>query len=132
MSYQPPPPPEEQPYNPQGGHAWGTPPPPPPPQYGTQQYGAPRFTNGPVRQAYGYNNSTATAAMWFGIAGLLCGPVAFIALILGFSGLSKSKTLGGVGRGKSIFAIVIGIIWLISMILLVSLGDFGSTPTTRY
>lgn len=90
------------------------------------------YSTGMAVNQYGATNGTATAAMWFGIVSFLCAPMALVALILGFSGLSTSKKLGGLGRGKSIFGIVMGCLWLCGVILIIVLASSGFVEFEQY
>lgn len=71
-------------------------------------------------------NSTATAALVFGILGLLIGIFSVPALVLGYSARGQIDRSGGVqgGRGLAIAGIVLGwigaVFWVIWLILLVT------------
>lgn len=81
---------------------------------------------------YGATNGAATTAMWFGIFSFICPPVALGALIAGFVGLSNSKQLAGLGRGKSIFGIIMGCLWLLGVVLFMVLASSGIAEFEQY
>ena len=54
------------------------------------------------------------------IAGLVCAFfIPLLGLIFGCIGLQKSKELGGEGRGMSIAAIVISVVWMVIAVLII-------------
>jgi hypothetical protein len=87
---------------------------------GAAAYGAPGVR--PQAKA----NSTATAALVFGIVGLLIGILSVPALVLGYSARGQIDRSGGAqgGRGMAVTGIVLGwigvVFWVIWLILLVT------------
>lgn len=107
---------------------------PPQPGYGPPPgYGAPMGYAAPGQ--FVDPNATNPIAMWAMICGIAPVVLSFIpyvnvlglvsmilAIVFGFIGLSKSKRIGGKGRGMAITGIVLGFVWiglaLIGMLLL--------------
>lgn len=80
-----------------------------PPQ-GYPQQGYPQGAGGPPKQG----NGAAVASLVLGLFG--CVPVltSLLAILFGFSGISKSKQPGRGGKGMAIVGILLGLGWLVA------------------
>jgi len=114
-----------QPQPPQG---YGPPPPqgymPPPPGYMPQQqgYGQPHMMQAAP------TNSIATWAMVCGICAFLVMMIPYLGIlslvfapmgiILGAIGISKANKIGGIGKGKAVTGLILGIAWIAMFVLI--------------
>jgi hypothetical protein len=70
------------------------------------------------------SNGVAITALIFGILGIII-PIfifAIVALILGIVGLTKSKKLGGAGKGLAIAGIIMGAVGLVFLPIIIGIG----------
>lgn len=77
-------------------------------------YGPPSGYGGYAGPVQNQSNGLAVAALVVGIISLLCAwPLGIVAVGLGIAGLSRSKSLNGVGRGQAIAGMITGAIGVV-------------------